>query len=341
MTAFDAVPPRPIRLPATAPPMLQVVVDTEEEFDWGADFDRTATGVSHLQEIWRFQELCEAFGVKPTYVVDYPIAIQKESETTLKPLVAEGRALVGAHLQPWVNPPFDEEINRFNSYPGNLPPALEHRKLDLLVEAIEKRFGVRPFIYKAGRYGLGPATPETLMAFGIKIDLSVCPGFDFGEDGGPDFSSGTSDPYWFDNDRRLLELPVTGGFTGYLRRSGPTIHRLALRGGGRHVRVNAVLARIGALARIRLSPEGFGFEDTRALTEALLGDGVRIFSMTLHSPSLWPGHTPYVRSEADLSGFLRHIRQYFEYFLRELGGVVTTPSDVRTLLLQQPPEVGG
>ena len=38
----------------------------------------------------------------------------------------------------------------------------------------------------------------------------------------------------------------------------------------------------------------------RRLTRALLARGQRTFVLSLHSPSVVPGNTPYVRSDADL-----------------------------------------
>src|SRR3546814_6885075 len=95
----------------------------------------------------------------------------------------------GTHLHPWVNPPFQEVVNATNSYPGNLPPELEHAKLAALTEAIAGAFGARPVVYKAGRYGVGPATAGILEALGYRIDVSVVPFTDFSDDGGPDFSA--------------------------------------------------------------------------------------------------------------------------------------------------------
>ena len=37
-----------VRLPREQRPILLVVVDTEEEFDWSAPFDRRNTDVTHL-----------------------------------------------------------------------------------------------------------------------------------------------------------------------------------------------------------------------------------------------------------------------------------------------------
>ena len=42
--------------------------------------------------------------------------------------------------------------------------------------------------------------------------------------------------------------------------------------------------------------------------------GHRLFSLTYHSPSLEPGHTPYVRDEADLDRFLASIETVLTFF---------------------------
>jgi len=108
---------------AAARPKLLVVVDTEEEFDWSRPFDRRNTGVEHMRSIHLFQEVCDAEGVRPVYVIDHPIATQETSIAPLRAFRREGRCEIGAHLHPWVSPPFDEEVNARNSYPGNLPVA--------------------------------------------------------------------------------------------------------------------------------------------------------------------------------------------------------------------------
>jgi hypothetical protein len=318
-----------VTLPAASKPILLVVVDTEEEFDWNADFDRNATSVRHMREIGRFQEICDRAGIRPTYVVDYPIATQEESTSVLRPLAAEGRAVIGAHLHPWVNPPFEEEVNRRNSYPGNLQADLERRKLEHLTAAITTAFGEPPRAYKAGRYGFGPNTAAILSELGYDCDLSFSSGFDFGIDGGPDYSATSSEAVWLDREHSLLELPATGGFVGYLRRYGATLQRLADRDTARRLRLGGVLSRSGLMSRIRLSPEGFTFNESRALTRQLFEDGLRIFSFTLHSPSVQPGCTPYVSNDAERRALLQHINDYFHYFLGEMGGIAMTPHEVR------------
>ena len=319
-----------IRFAPERKPALLVVIDTEEEFDWSRPHDRNATSVGAIRATARIQELCEEFGLRPTYALDYPVANHPDGVGPLKPLFEEGRAELAAHLHPWVNPPHEEEVCARNSYPGNLPAGLEREKLRVLTDKISEAFGQRPTVYKAGRYGVGPNTAEILEELGYGVDLSVCPPFDCSDDGGPDFTRSPTEPYWIREG--LLEIPLTGalvGFLGPLRRS---IYRLANLRLLHALRMPGILARVGAVDRLRLSPEIFTPAENLKLTRFLFERGVRSFSFTLHSPSLEPGHTPYVRTERDLQDFLAACRAYFEFFFGELAGIATTPLELRAEL---------
>ena len=75
-TVTDNLPRvRHVDVSATAPPRLLVVVDTEEEFDWAAPPSRTHTSVVAMRRISRAQEVFDRFGLRPTYVIDYPVAV--------------------------------------------------------------------------------------------------------------------------------------------------------------------------------------------------------------------------------------------------------------------------
>ena len=307
---------------SAGPPCLVVVVDTEEEFDWSAPFDRGATSVRHMRRIGRFQSVCEAWGVRPTYVVDYPIADQSDGVEALAPLFRDGRALIGAHLHPWVSPPHEEAVSARNSYPGNLPRALERAKLAALRDRIEAAFGTRPRIYKAGRYGIGPNTFALLQELGFDVDLSPAPPFDLRGDGGPDYSGRGLQPQWHGG---VLSIPGTGALVGWL--PDPRLYASATR--VKPLRLGGILARIGAVERLALSPEGQTLDDMTRLLRWLHARGERLFVLSLHSPSLEPGHTPYVRTEGELADFLGVLDGFLRVFMREFGGVPTDPVAVR------------
>ncbi len=319
----------PIRLPRSTPPRLLVVIDTEEEFEWSAPPDRNATGVTAMAKIERAQRIFDAYGIVPTYVVDYPVADQREGWQPLKEFQDDGRAVIGAHLHPWVNPPHDEALRRSNMYPGNLPEPTEEAKLRALTERIAESFGRRPTIYKAGRYGVGPNTTGILERLGYDVDLSTCPPVDYRADGGPDYSRAPCEPYWFGADDALLEIPITGAYVGWARGAAGPLYRLATREALRPLRLPGILSRVAALDRLMLSPEGFGSDEHLRLTRALHRDGVRTFTWSFHSPSVEPGHTPYVRSQADLDRFLDMFQRFFDFFFGPLGGVATTPHGLK------------
>lgn len=307
-------------------PRLIVVIDTEEEFDWGGGFSEKNTSVQAMRGIHRVQEIFDEFRITPVYVIDYPVASQADGYLPLREIHADGRCLIGAHLHPWVNPPFEEAVTQRNSYPGNLPRTLEATKLRMLGDEIETRFGSRPVIYKAGRYGIGASTAATLEEQGYQVDLSVCPSTDFSPTEGPDFSSSCALPYWFGSERKVLELPLTVGFAGPLRRWARSV--IASRSLAR-LRLDGALSRFQLAKRIWLSPEGYQPSEHIKLTRDLYADGLRVFSFAFHSPSVEPGYTPYVRSQADLVKFLDRCRRYLDYFLGDLGGNPSTPLELR------------
>ena len=323
-----------IEVPPETTPALLVVVDTEEEFDWNADFDPEATTVEAMRHIGRAQDVCEQASVCPTYVVDYPVASQVAGFELLRGYVQDGKAIFGAHLHPWVNPPQSESVNRRNSFAGNLPRDLEAEKLAILTAKLKDSFGVRPRIYKAGRYGLGPNTAEILENHGFRVDLSACPAFDFSSENGPNFSDFSCRPYWFGSQRDMLGIPTTNGYVGLARGLGPSLQAISTSPLLEKLHTPGILSRLGLFARLRLSPEGFDAGEMRQLTDALLDDGVRTFTLSFHSPSVEPGYTPYVRDRIELDRFLGILRDYLDYFLGSIGGRSVTPLEYREELLK-------
>ncbi len=309
-------------------PLLVVVVDTEEEFDWSGPRARENRAVTAMRAQDSAHRIFEHYAVRPTYVIDYPVASQEEGWRPLAELHAAGLCEVGTHLQPWVNPPHAEPITSRNSYPGNLPPALERAKLALLTDLVAERMGVRPVVYKAGRYGVGPATPEILAELGYRVDASVIPESDFRADGGPDFRGWEGRPYWFGPDDAILELPVTQALVGALAPFGAGIYRAAMSAPLLRLHVPGLLARARLVERIRLTPEGMTLAEMQRLTLGLCARGHRVFSFTYHSPSLAPGHTPYTPDAASLARFLDRFRGYFDWFMGELGGRPATATEV-------------
>ena len=326
---------RPASLPARHPPVLAVVVDTEEEFDWSKPFsrDNTATTAISAQPV-AHERIYDRLGIVPTYVIDWPVATTPTAYATLKALLEAGRCEIGTHLHPWVSPPHTEEVNAYNSYTGNLSAGLEFAKLERLTDAIEENLGRRPTVFKAGRYGLGPHTAGALARLGYAVDTSIVPHSSFSGDGGPDFTAFDNNPFWFGPvSSPMLELPVTTAYCGWLGSRGAQLYPALATPIARRLRLGGIAARTRALERIRLTPEGCSLADMTRLTSSLADTGNQVFTLTYHSPSLVPGNTPYVRSHSDLESFLDAIAGICEYFRDELGGVFMSSAKIRETMI--------
>ncbi len=322
----------PIKLSTEAAPQLIVVIDTEEEFDWSSKPDKNANSVTAMEKIHLVQDIFDEYKIKPCYVIDYPIASQPEGYEPLLQIYEQGNCEIGAHLHPWVNPPFDEQLTISNMYPGNLGASLELSKLKNLSEQINKVFNFMPNIYKAGRYGIGENTTQIMAELGFDIDLSICTSYDYRADGGPDFSRAHAEPFWFGENEQLLEIPLTGAFVGYAGKLSKDIYNLA------HyfnfLRARGILSRLNIVDRLMLSPEGYTSKEHIKLTKFLYNKGVRTFTWNFHSPTVVPGMTDYTQSQKDLVQFLDSFRYFFDFFFDELGGTATTPNQLKQTLKQ-------
>lgn len=300
-----------------------LTVDTEEEFDWDAPFRREGHTYNHVPQIERFQQFCEANGVTPVYLVDYPIANHASAVEIIGDAVRNGAAEIGLQLHPWVNPPFDEELGTRNSFLGNLPRDLEAAKLAALLELIERNFSAKPLVYRAGRYGIGHETANLLKQAGILVDTSVRAHFDYSSDDGPDFSGHPLEPYWADAQRDLLELPLTTVYWGVLRQFGAPLQRFQ-----RFVpTLYSAFSRLRLLERIALTPEGVTAEEAIRGVDIALDSGLPLLVLSFHSPTLAPGFTPYAKSQEDVEAVYDWFSQVFAY-LASRGVAPTKVSDI-------------
>lgn len=315
-----ATPTDLIDWPAAFGTRFVVFVDVEEEFDWDRPLARDNRSVGAIEALPAAHARFAAADVPLALMVDHPVATDRRAIDLLGPLLTGGSA-VGAQLHPWVNPPFDEDLTPRNSFAGNLPRELEAAKLDTLTDAIAAAFGSRPVAYRAGRYGIGPATVELLSQRGYRLDSSMRPGFDYSAEGGPDFSAVGNHAF---RTGGLIELPSTTVFTGLARRAATGLYGLA----GRVPKGRGLLARTGLLQRIPLTPEGVPVGEALEAIRVAVGDGVRVLNFAFHSPSLAPGNTPYVRDDGDLAAFWR----WWDRVLAELDRLGVKPCGLHELI---------
>jgi glycosyltransferase involved in cell wall biosynthesis len=326
----------PVAIARLEHPYLLTFVDAEEEFDWNVQFSRSSTSVGSMMCQEPAQRILEKFGAVPTYLVDYPVVTQDSGRAPLREMLQDGRCDIGTQLHAWVTPPFREQVNNRNSYAGNLPVSLEFEKIQCLTSTIEDALGMRPRIYRAGRYGAGPRTADILKHLGYLADTSVMPAWDFTAQEGMDFTQFSAQPTWLNEARDLLEIPAASEVVGWMRGLPDGFRRAVFAPASDHLGVPSLTARLGLLERIKLSPEGITPSEAKRLIRHMLAGGHRVFVLTYHTPSLVPGNTPYVRNKADLDRFLAWLEEIYGFFTQEVGGRCANWRDLYDTLYDGP-----
>ncbi len=323
VSRLDLPPPSHarLRLPDSIGRRFVILADAEEEFDWTKPLQRSAISTETINALPQANQFFTARACVPTYLVDWPVVSNRRSAEIMRGMAVDGDCEIGTQLHPWVNPPFDEDVTITNSFAGNLPPELEAAKLELLTEKVKAATGVQPIVYRAGRYGVGSQTAALLMRLGYRLDVSVRSSFDYRPQGGPDF---LRHPIWpWALSETLSALPLTVTNTGLLRRMMKCSEHAFARG---------LLARAGLFDRVPLTPEGVRLHDALIAIRQLLNAGHQLFSLSFHTPSLVPGHTPYVRSAIDLKEFWRWWDGVFDLFSR-FGVMPIRSSEIATALV--------
>lgn len=268
-----------------------VFADAEEEFDWNAPFSRTLHGTKTVAALPDATKRFNDKGVQPIYLCDYPVITDPQAARIFQRLRETDQCHIGAQLHPWVTPPHDEALSDSNSFLCNLPVDLQRAKIARLTDAIIDLVGEHPGVFRAGRYGISAATLRLLAELGYDMDVSVRSRFDYRAGAGPDFRDFPVQPW---QKAGVTEVPLSASWTGLLRHF-PSLHDTRwLRG---------TLARLSLLSRIPLTPEGISAKEACRAIDVLDREGIQLFSLSFHTPSLVPGHTPYVRTAKDLQHF--------------------------------------
>ena len=298
-------------------PYLLVTIDTEADNQWSP----TPTSTTHnARFLPRFQELCERYGFRPTYLTDYRMASCPTFKEFAADLLRRGVGEIGMHLHAWDSPPhfpLTEDDARYHPYLIEYPEEVIEEKVRFLTALLEDTYGTRMVSHRAGRWGLDRTYVRALLRHGYRVDCSVTPhvswrahrGDPKGQ-GGPDYRTFPTRPYYLDPDdiRRpgaspLLELPMTilrGRFVGAFLRS----------------RAEPLPVRVRAGVEWLFSPLWFRPRG-RNLRQLLhiLHWGVRAkqpyLQFMLHSSELMPGGSPRFPTGRSIEALYANLEQLF------------------------------
>jgi peptidoglycan/xylan/chitin deacetylase (PgdA/CDA1 family) len=308
---------------------LLVGIDTEGDNQW----DAAARATQRFENIYALPRLHALFarhGVRPTYVITYPVAVDPRSAGVLRTLRAGGDCEIGAHHHAWETPPCSPEDIKRHPYASNLPLGQFEDQLAALTQAVEAAVGERPVSYRSGRFGFSAAHVPALEALGYRVESSVAPLFYEAHKSGPDFVEAPQRPYYLAYDSAtkpgasgVLEVPVSAA----LNRSMPKRLQFLYARAPRNYTTKRVLRKLG-IARMRwLRPSYSSLDDMIALARDLAGRGEPVLNLLFHSSEAIVGGSPYNTTDAELARFCERLERFFEYARTTLGATPATFSE--------------
>jgi len=205
------------------PPFFLITIDTEGDNIWSAPREITTRNSQFLK---RFQDLCEEFALKPTYLVNYEMAMCPEFRRFGRDVLLRNVGEIGMHLHGWNAPPVEPiapDDYHFLPFLIEYSAPLMRAKIAYQTKLLADIFSVQPISHRAGRWALDSRYVELLLEHGYGVDCSVTPGISWRMPStaslgckGTDYRKFPSDPYWIDpadisrpGKSALLEVPMT------------------------------------------------------------------------------------------------------------------------------------
>jgi hypothetical protein len=310
---------------------LLVGIDTEGDNQWDAAA-RAHQQFSNIYALPRLHALFARHGIRPTYVITYPVAKDDRSADVLRGLLAGGDCEIGAHHHAWETPPCSDDDRRRHSYASRLPRAQFDMQLATLTAAIAEAVGVRPASYRSGRFGFSASHVAALERLGYLVESSVAPLFYESHKGGPEFVDAPLTPYFLSYDTAtrpgtsgVLEVPVSCG----LNRPLPRMLQYAYARVPSPYFTKRVLRALRIVKLRWLRPSYSSLADMTSLARTLRRANEPVLNLLFHSSEAIVGGSPYNRTDAELEAFFERLERFFVFAIRELGAVPATLAEFR------------
>ena len=318
-------------MPTATKPAFLMTIDTEGDNLWARKPEVTTDNARFLA---RFQNLCENYGAKVTYLTDYEMAVDPAYIEFAGAAVTRGHAEVGMHLHAWYSPPFDAHLtaddNRHHPYLIEFPDEVMVAKISAMTDLLAKTFGTEVTSHRAGRWAFDGRYAAILADQGYLADCSVTPYTswaslmgDPARAGGSDYRFAPSTAYFMDThdvtkpgNGSLLQVPMTvlPRFAPSQRLCPETL--LASRWGQRAA--NQVLPNVW----LRPSPRRPG--DMLLAARRCLTEGRPYAMFMTHSSELMPGGSPYFPDDAAIEANYQRIEELLRFVAENFEPMTVT-----------------
>lgn len=321
----------------TTPLWFVVSVDTEADDAWSRP---ETVDVTNIRQLDRFQDLCDAYEIVPTYLLAYECATRDEALSILQPIAQNRHCEIGHHLHVWTTPPFQNEgpnevdLDWIHAFQFQLPDSLFEEKAEQLRQAIERNFGHSPTSHRAGRWGIDQRTVDWLASRDFIVETSMRPGLRLREFmPGMELSSPAdneiactryelrNNPYLWPSSSdvggrgTVIEIPATIDMpTGLL--SNTYLRFLSLQWPGEYF-LFKVFRKLAGLDILCPNP-AYAPGELPRMMERAINRGVTVINLMFHSSELSLHCSPFTKTQQNLDNVWRHLEEAFR-FARDRG----------------------
>lgn len=312
------------RVQGRKPPFFLITIDTEGDNLWSAPTQITTRNSGFLRP---FQDLCEEFSFRPTYLANYEMAMCPTFRAFGRDLLARNAGEIGMHLHAWNAPPIaplTDNDHRYCPFLFEYPDSVMRSKISYQTNLLADVFGGAPVSHRSGRWALDRRYVQLLIEFGYKVDCSVTPGLSWrvpstapAGSKGADYRSFPERPYWVDpsdigrpGSSALLEVPMTvlPGFNWD------------------RLRPRSLGARLESLSRQRhiLRPTRRNIRYLFRIVKRVLDEGRTYAEFMLHSSEFMPGGSPIFPTKKHIEKLYSDLRSLFRAIALNFTGATLT-----------------
>jgi hypothetical protein len=299
-------------------PFFLITIDTEGDNLWARPRSITTKNSSY---VLRFQNLCDKYKLKPTYLVDYEMAVCPIFTEIGKDVMKDNRAEIGMHLHAWNSPPIipltSDDYN-YQPYLIEYPEAVIVEKVKYMTDLLEDTFGIKMLSHRAGRWSFNTFYANVLKDLSYKVDCSVTPYVSFkkeqgdpNKNGGTDFTRFPSSAYFMDSKNikelgtdGLLEIPVT-----IFKES--TLFKIRYIKKKLHPGLMFKRSNLTA-TKYWLRPTGRNADDMARILQYVLDNRLMYAEFMLHSSEFMPGGSPHFKDDASIDKLYDDLEYIFD-----------------------------
>jgi hypothetical protein len=304
-------------------PAFLITIDTEGDNLWQAPFPITTKNSLFLA---RFQQLCEKYQFKPTWLTNYEMAMDSRYIEFAKDVIARNQGEIGMHLHAWHSPPeaaITDNDYLYQPYLIEYPDSILLDKVKFMTDLLEQKLQVKMRSHRAGRWAFDERYAAALRKFDYWVDCSVTPlvnwqatfGAPNGQ-GGTDYRHFPQQAYFMDvadiakvGDSQLLQVPMS---TRY--RHGPVLNCLKQQ-------FARLKGKVRPPAISWLRPGRNNLSEMQKVVSEHLANGADYVEFMLHSSEFMPAGSPTFRNSAEIERLYANLEQLFLWLSTRTQGM--------------------